>query len=160
VDQALANPNSPESFIWRAWPARERPLAASFGGLTILAMAGVTMLSFGPWWATAACLILFLALNRFYLPSSFAVDATGIVSKFPFREQRLAWNTVRRFLHDSQGGFLSTRGVSSRLDAFSGLHILFGSQRNEIISLIESHIGRAANQPAHTLPQVTMESRG
>ena len=162
VDQALTNPNPQDTLTWRAWPARERPLAAMLGGLIILAMAGVTMVSFGPWWGAAAIVFLVLALNRFYLPSRFAIDATGLVAQFPFRKQQLAWRAARRFLHDSHGGFLSTRSVASRIDAFSGLHILFGWQGKEIIFLIENHIGRAANEAAaaRTSPPITLESRG
>jgi len=143
MDSALTNPEPKTDFIWRAHPAGERPLAACFGGLIVLAIATAAAVSYGPWWGVISLIFLFLALNRFFLPSRFTMNATGIVARFPFREQRLAWTSARRFLHDSHGGFLSTRSVASRLDAFSGFHILFGRERDHVIRMIQTRIAQS-----------------
>ena len=72
------------------------------------------------------------------------IDGRGITARHPFRRQRYDWSEVRRFLHDEKGGYLSTRGCSSPLDGFGGMHILFGDRRDAVIRSIREAMGRAA----------------
>lgn len=132
-------------FTWRAYPARERKGRAALGAGVILAVAIAVFimvradgggLSVCLAWAGMSALILFLTLNRFYLPSRFTLDAEGITANSPLRQQRLLWADIRRFVHDAHGGFLSTRARRSMLDTWSGLHILFGRSRREVIERI------------------------
>jgi hypothetical protein len=85
-----------------------------------------------------------LSLNRFFLPSRFSIDAHGITAQFPLRRKHLRWRDVRRFLHDQHGGYLSTRSRASRLDAFSGMHLMFGQQREEVMQRIRAGMAAAS----------------
>lgn len=84
----------------------------------------------------AAALVLTLSLHRFFFPSRFTIDGQEIRADYLMSRKRLRWTEVRRFACDRRGGYLSTRGRPSRLDAFRGLHILFDDRREEQIGEI------------------------
>ena len=91
-------------------------------------------------WSAAALLVLVTALNRFYFRSRFQIDPEGITARYPLRSQRCRWADVRRFMVDAHGGYLATRSKRSWLDAYRGLHILFGRQRPAVIEQIRAHL--------------------
>jgi hypothetical protein len=132
---------------WKAHPLRERLQAGILASVLILALAGAIYVSFqSPGWSFLAVVVLVLALNRFYFPSRFVIDREGITARYLLSRKRYRWSSVRRFLYDRQGAFLSTRGRRSWFDAFSGLNILFGSHRAEVIDLIRRHLKEAPTQ--------------
>jgi hypothetical protein len=112
--------------------------------MLILALAGAVFVSAGPAWGIVTVLVLVLALNRFYFPSRFVIDRHGVAARYLLSRKRYEWSAVRRFLWDSRGAWLSTRGRRSWLDAHSGLTVLFGSHRQEVIQLIRRHMDEAS----------------
>ena len=92
------------------------------------------------WWALLAAVVLVAALNRFFFPSRFVIDDQGITARYFFRRQRLRWDDLRRFAHDRNGGYLSSRSRRSWLDAYRGLHILFGEKRDAVIEHIRDRL--------------------
>lgn len=141
--------------IWRAWPARERPAKAALALAVMLAFSILI---------TSWCLldgvspplsilagagslaVLFLALARFFLPSRFKIDEKGLTAKHPLRgrARRIEWTSVRRFHHDSHGGYLSRRAVASRFDSWQGVHILWGTDRARALGAIRAHMDAAS----------------
>jgi hypothetical protein len=135
--------NPPAEFTWQAHPADERRGAAVLGSLIIVAAAAAILFSFESYaWSAAAVVVLIAALNRFYFRSRFRIDPEGITARYPFRSQRCRWAEVRRFMVDEHGGYLSTRARRSWLDAYRGVHILFGHERPEVIKRIRAHLPR------------------
>ncbi len=100
-------------------------------------------------WAVFSTAVLVAALNRFYFRSRFKIDADGITARFPLRKQRVRWADTRRFVVDGNGGFLSSRVKRSRLDAWQGLHVLFGRQRKTVIARIRAHVAGGDGSWAH-----------
>jgi hypothetical protein len=130
-------------FTWRAHPALERRVPAALGAVLVLGVAGAVYASSGsPGWGALALLVLTAALRRFYFPSRFDIDQQGITARFPLATRRLRWSDVRRFVTDRHGGYLSPRPGRSRLDAYRGLHILFGAQREAVVQRIRAHLHR------------------
>lgn len=129
---------------WHAHPAAERPGHAVLALVLIAAIALAVFLTTGGGvaWGLLSAVVLVLALNRFFMPSRFEIDEAGITARHPLRTQRLAWPNVRRFVHDERGGYLSTRARPSRLDASRGMHILFGSKREDVIAAIRARLPR------------------
>ena len=115
-------------------------MAAMAAGLIILAAAAMVWASFGVAWGLASAIVLVLALHRFFFPSRFSIDDEGIGARYLLRHQRLRWRDVRRLLHDEHGAYLSTRVRPSRLDAYVGMHILFGQHRDEVIRRIRERM--------------------
>lgn len=134
-----------ESVSWSAHPARERPAAAVLAGVAILVLA-VACARFGehPLWGLLAVACLLGALNRFFLTSHFSIDDSGITARHPLGRRHLRWQEIRRFAQDRHGGYLSTRARPSRLDAFSGMHLLFqglpSAERRSIVERIGARI--------------------
>lgn len=129
-----------DCFNWRAHPARERGGRTALAVLLIGALAAVIGFQFGWLWAAGAAALLLLSLNRFFLASRFTIDEQGITARYPLRRQRLRWRDVRRFVSDQNGGYLSTRAQPSWIDAYRGMHLLFGAQREAVIQRIRGHI--------------------
>jgi hypothetical protein len=132
-------------FAWHAHPAKERRNGAIAAIAIILGIAAAAWLSFGIAWGIAAAIILVLALNRFFFPSRFEIDEDGITARYPLRKQRFRWTELRRFVHDEHGGYLSRRAQRSGLDAYSGMHVLFGQQRQGVIERIRQHVHPAGD---------------
>ncbi len=131
----------PTHFSWSAHPARERRGAAIAGLAIVAAFAAAVWVAFGSVsWAAFSAVVLIATLNRFFFVSRFDIDAEGITAHFPLRTKRFRWADVRRFVVDANGGFLSPRAKRTRLDAWQGLHVLFGSEREPVIERIRSHV--------------------
>ena len=97
-------------------------------------------------WSILAFLVLLITLNRFFLPSRFVISPEGIRAFYPFKQQKFSWEDIRRFVRDRHGGYLSTREHFSRLDAFQGMHILFGKQQEVVVGRIQELMGEAKRQ--------------
>lgn len=133
--------------MWKVHPAGERKPSAIAAFIVIILLSGavyllstyytgwVSLPSFG--WAVLSLLILVFALNRFFFPSTFIIDNNGVTARYLFKKQYLAWTTIRRYHHDKYGVYLSTRSRRSWIDAYSGMHILFGHNREDVLNMIK-----------------------
>lgn len=131
----------PEEMCWTAHPARERSAAAVTASCVVLCAAVLVYLVFdGLWWGVGAASLLVATLNRFYFPSRFQIDDDGITARYLFRRQRLKWKDIRRMVCDGHGAYLSLRSRASRLDAYSGMHVLFGRQRDAVVEQLRAHL--------------------
>lgn len=139
--------SSVQATSWSAHPAKQRPRAALGAAAVILLMGAAAWLSFGWAWGIGAVVLLVASLNRFFLRSRFELDERCLVARYPLRTQRIEWCDVRRFVTDEHGGYLSTRSVPSRMDAYRGVHLLFAANREEVAERIRSHT-RAAQTAA------------
>ncbi len=131
-----------EEFSWQAHPARERVGGALAGVGVIAAVGGAVYLSFGGGWSSLSVIVLVGALNRFFFPSRFTIDPEGITARYPFRTQRFQWGDLRRWAVDRHGCYLSTRARRSRLDAYRGMHVLFGRCREAVLDGIRDHLAK------------------
>ncbi len=138
-------PQPLDAFTWHAHPAGERTGPAVLGLVIVAALAAaVWMAVHSIAWMVISAIVLVAALNRFYFRSRFEIDSEGITARYPLRTQRLRWSDTRRFVVDDHGGYLSSRSKRSRLDAWQGLHILFGRQRTAVIERIQAHLGEGS----------------
>ena len=139
-----------QAFTWHAHPARAHPGRAVGTTIAIVVISGLIFtlcffdglsLATSSIVGSAALAVLVIALNRFYFPSRFEFDDEKITAIHPLKRHDMQWNRVQRFLHDENGGYLSTRANRSRLDAFQGMHLLFEeSRRDDIVRKIQSKI--------------------
>lgn len=136
--------NKDNKFLWKAYPALERKFAFISTTLVIIAISILLYISFQSlFWSVFSVVILIISLNRFYFPSVYTIDSKEIIAKYFFRKQRYLWKNIRRFNYTKYGGYLSGRKQPSRLDAFRGMHILFGSHRDDIISKIQTYLNKS-----------------
>ncbi len=132
---------------WRVHPAAERvgSALAAMAVIGVFAILAALLMQSAVWGLLAAALML-MALNRFFLPSRFRIDDTGVTAKYPYARQHLSWHEVRRFRHDQRGAFLSSRARGSMLDAFGGVHLLFGPHAQLAVEQIREHMDAEAGQ--------------
>ncbi|MHC5114443.1 MAG: hypothetical protein ACYTGP_08460 [Planctomycetota bacterium] len=128
-------------FAWRAHPAREH------AGRAVVALAVIALLAIvatfvgkSPWWALGTTLLMFLGLNRFFFPSRFSIDDDGITASYPLRSQRFLWVEGRRFVHDADGGLLSTRARPTRFEPRTSMYVLFGRHKDAVVGRIRTHL--------------------
>lgn len=139
-----SNLHSRDEFSWSAHPAAERPGHAIAAAIAVIAVAAAVWFSVDSLaWGGVAIVVLVVSLNRFFFPSRFHIDADGITAGYLLVRKRASWRQLRRFIHDDRGGFLSTRSKASRLDAYRGMHILFGENREHVIRAIKSRMAAA-----------------
>ena len=125
------------SFQWAAFPAKKRVKLSIIGGMIILALAISIYYSFNSWILTLLTIfVLVLRLNRFYFPSSFSIDKEGITANYFLRSHKMNWNEIKRIVTDEFGAYLSKSSNPSRWDAFRGMHILFGNDRNKVMEIL------------------------
>jgi hypothetical protein len=148
----VSTDNAQSVFAWQAHPARERRAGASAALIVIAGLTAAAYLSFGVAWAVLTVVVLVLALNRFFFPSRFEIDDQGITARYPLRRQRFQWRNLRRFVHDEHGGYLSTRARRSRFDAYSGMHLLFGTKPETVIQQIQSRVQQNQLDEARSCP--------
>jgi hypothetical protein len=126
-------------YSWTAHPAGQHRWKACIA-LAVIALVGlgVAMTAGHPVAGLLGSLLLVVSLQRFFFPSTFEVDADGITAKYLMTNKRARWRDVRRFVTGPEGGYLSTRSKRSWLDAYRGLHVVFGANRDEAIAAINA----------------------
>lgn len=125
---------------WTVHPARDRPAAAVLASGILIAAGAATGLTISSVIAApAAVAILTLTLRHFFFPTRYTVDEHGVSVRCLGIETRRAWARLRRFRYDDAGAFLSTRARPSLLDSFTGLHLTWAGNKDEVVSAIERH---------------------
>lgn len=136
-----SNQPSEDPFSWQAHPARQKHAKTIIAIVVISAIAILVYLSSNTLlWSAFSALVLIIALQRFFFPSRFEIDSKGITARYFIGKKRFDWQIIRRFNYDENGGYLSTRKIPTRLDAYRGMHLYFSEDRAEIIKRIEQEI--------------------
>lgn len=126
---------------WRVHPAAQRPQAA-FGAVVVIILFSVAAaVGFGhSAWGVLSAVVLILSLNRFFMPSSFAIDDSGIAAQFPLSSRRMEWRALRRFEPGQHEMVLSMNLRRTWLNARRELRIPLGSEKTRVLDLVRSHL--------------------
>ena len=128
---------------WTVHPARDRPIAAILGTLSVCMTGATVGLTAGHVAAGIAGAVALVApLRHFFFPTRYRVDERGVSVRCLGVTSRRSWSRLRRFRHDGAGGFLSTRSRPSRLDSFTGLHLTWAGNNDEVVALIERYMAK------------------
>ena len=134
-------PPPPALLAWRVHPAARRPRAATIAASVIILFSVTAGVGFGHFgWSALSAAVLFLSLNRFFLPSSFVIDRSGLSARFPLSTRRMEWSAVRRFEPGSHDVVLSTSVRRTWLNAQRELRVPFGSEKARVLELVRSHL--------------------
>lgn len=135
------NQPPPPLWTWRVHPAAKRPRAALLAGAVILGFSLVAAWTFGHFgWGVLSAAVLFASLNQFFLPSTFAIDESGVSANFPFGSRRMEWKHVRRVESGAYGVALSMSLRRTWLNARRELRLPLGDDRERTLKLIRSHL--------------------
>ena len=131
-----------EQINWKIHPALEHPRKTLGAVMLIIGFGGIVFWSFSSLsWAAFSCLILFLSLARYFLPTAYILTPHRIESSvFGFSRKRLLSHFQRVEL--VRGGiFLSPFSIPNRLENYRGLFLLCNKNQTEVFDFVKRHIG-------------------
>ena len=129
---------------WSVWPARGRPLAAAvlLAGavvLGVLVAKGTQDRVLG----VAAPLFVLVSVSSFLLPTRYRLtpDAVEVRSLGVVRAR--PWSEMKRFEQDDAGLFLSPFEKRSWLDAYRGVRLTLGGNRDQVVAFVQARVAPA-----------------
>jgi hypothetical protein len=130
-----------QALEWSVWPARERPWAAAVLVASLLVLGVLITQGTGDKVLGAAAPVFvllsvgsFIARTRYRLTSeSIEVRALGVARARP-------WSEMRRATVDRGGVFLSPFEKRSWLEAYRGMRLPFGGNRDQVVAFVETKL--------------------
>jgi hypothetical protein len=129
---------------WSAWPARDRPLAA----IVVVGAAVVLGVLVGQGTndavlAVAAPAFVLLSVSSWLLPTAYRLTEESLEVRSLGVSRVRPWTEMRRMAVDATGIFLSPFAERHWLDAYRGVRILFGGNRDQVVAFVEARLGEA-----------------
>lgn len=126
---------------WSVWPARERPWAAGVLVVSLLVLGVLIEQGTGDKvLGAAAPVFVLLSVGSFIAKTSYRltresieVRALGVVRTRP-------WSEMRRATVDRGGVFLSPFEKRSWLEAYRGMRLPFGGNRDQVVAFVETKL--------------------
>lgn len=123
---------------WTIHLAREHPRKL----LILIALLSVSMAAgywvIGALGPIAVVLAMGGALAEFLFPVTYELTEQGAVCKTLVKFSEIKWKNVKSCYLDDLGIKLSPLKHQSRLEAFRGVYLRFGNNRNEVIEAVKS----------------------
>lgn len=155
-DDAEAAPHAseaPESgdagpeLTWSDWPARRKPLTAAvlLAGAVVLGIL-IARGTGDPLLGIAAPLFVLVSLSSYLLPTRYRLtrDAVEVRSLGVVRSR--PWSEMKRFEEDDAGLFLSPFPKRSWLDAYRGVRLAVGGNRDDVVAFVQARVARAGRR--------------
>jgi len=132
---------APATLEWSVWPARERPWAAGVL-LASLAVLGVLIgqATQDRVLAIAAPVFVLMSVGSFISRTHYRLTAHGIEVKALGVSRARPWGEMRRALVDSNGVFLSPFEKRNWLEAYRGIRLPFGGNRDQVVAFVETKL--------------------
>jgi hypothetical protein len=129
---------------WSAWPARERPLAAAVVVaasivLGVLVEQGTHDVVLG----VAAPAVILFAVSSWLLPTAYRLTEESLEVRSLGVSRVRPWTEMRRMSVDATGVFVSPFAARHWLDAYRGVRILFGGNRDQVVAFVEARLADA-----------------
>ena len=140
--QTAPDQSVPTALSWKAHPLIDEPraksavLCALIAGLAIGAAFSFDGLAYG----LITLVVLALSLSRYFLPTRYALDKSGLEIAHLGRNQHRTWAQVQRVDIHKDGIFLSPFVRTSRLDSFRGCFLRFDTEQDPIIHFVQAHV--------------------
>ena len=132
---------APETLEWSVWPARERPAAAlvllaSLAVLGVLIAQGTGDRILG----VAAPLFILGSVGSFIAKTRYRLTQDGVEVKALGVVRSRPWTEMRRATVDRGGVFLSPFESRSWLEAYRGVRLPFGGNRDQVVAFVETKL--------------------
>lgn len=129
---------------WSYHPAAQEPLKAVLAVCVVALFLLLVWEQFpSPLLLCACCLVLLVALGRFFLPNRYVADEEALYVFWFVGARKLRWRDVKRATFLEDGVFLSPNQHSGIRDSFTGLFVHYGNRKKEIEALIRERTGVA-----------------
>lgn len=125
---------------WVSFPAKEHPRKTVLTSFFIISLTVALYYFYGPLYGIICLLVLGFSLLPYFTPTRYRFSENGIAVKKPFYTINKEWKDYRSYYPDRNGVLLSPFPVPSRLENFRGLYIRFSSNRDRVLSYVESRM--------------------
>lgn len=133
----------PPPVRWRSWPLVERPLVSLALGAALAALGvGVWHAAGQVRLALAALAAVLVSLWRFFLPTTFELDADGVHEWRFGRHRHTPWSWIRRYQVCSAGVLLLPHDTPCPLDALRGLYLPWAEHREAVVAHVHYYLDR------------------
>jgi hypothetical protein len=141
----VANPEEPSTefpvLTWEVWRAKDNPrrttLAVAFILLTLLI---VELVYHDIFLVMLAILVLGLALNSYFLPTTYTFDQNGIKTDKRFYQYTRRWSEFRSFIRTTGGVVVSPFSSWTYLDNFRGVHLLLPKDPEPVFKYLANRL--------------------
>lgn len=138
IDSRSAGIVSAEPILaWKVHLLRQEPRRVLLIAPVVLASLVVSYILFHSLLFPAVALLLFAsALSEYLFPIRFEVTREGASSRTLLGRTTIGWDRVKKYYLDDRGIKLSSLGVTGRLEAYRGVYLRFGGNRDEVIEAV------------------------
>jgi len=126
-----------EPLSWTVHRAREMPTKTVVVAIFILAFVAFSWAVFGPMLGILALVVLFLALNTYFLPITYTLTDKGIEVDKRLFTARYEWKQFRRWFRTSGGIVISPFSRKNYLDNFRGVHLMLPADPQPVVVYLE-----------------------
>jgi hypothetical protein len=138
--QSATDQPSPASLSWRIFRAQETPVRTLIVTLFVIVVIVIALLYYGPIMGFVALLVLFLALNSYYLPTTYTLNEKGMTTdKLLFHYTR-GWKEFRSYVRTSGGVVVSPFRNWTYLDNFRGIHLLLPHDPKPVLDYLAQRL--------------------
>jgi hypothetical protein len=143
-------PGSADVLRWRSWPLVDETPQSYLKVAVFVGASALVGFAFGDlWYGLVAAVLLAAASGRFFLPTRFELDATGVGVRFCGQTRQMGWSRVGRIIVQEAGVFVSPFAKPSRLDSFRGVFLRFTGNADEVVTFVRD-ARQKAKQAAET----------
>jgi hypothetical protein len=126
-----------EVLRWRIHLARLQPKRYAFVVAVILLVATSAYAWFhSPLASVIMVFVLTGALSDFLFPVTFILTSTQDSARTVFGRRVIEWKSVKKVYVDDRGVKLSPLGTRSRLEAYRGVYLYFGDNREAVLAAV------------------------
>ncbi|MDF1543870.1 MAG: hypothetical protein P1R58_02065 [bacterium] len=127
---------------WTTHPVKRRPLLSLGVSLFLLVITWIVYsMTDSEIFAALALIAMFASVAKFYLPTYFTLTDRQVVIRSTTQTIRKDWSMFRSYYADKNGVLLSPFVEPSRLENFRGLYLIFDNNKQEVLTILDKHIG-------------------
>jgi len=133
--------DAPETLEWSVWPARDRPWAAAVLLVSLLVLGVLVAQGTGDrLLGVAAPMFVLVSVGSFIARTHYRLTAEAIEVRALGVSRARPWGEMRRATLDRDGIFLSPFEKRSWLEAYRGVRLPFGGNRDQVLAFVEAKL--------------------
>jgi len=133
--------DAPETLEWSVWPARDRPWAAAVLLLSLLVLGVLVAQGTGDrLLGVAAPMFVLVSVGSLIARTHYRLTGEAIEVRALGVSRARPWGEMRRATLDRDGIFLSPFEKRSWLEAYRGVRLPFGGNRDQVLAFVEAKL--------------------
>jgi hypothetical protein len=128
------------TLTWSVFRAKENMRRTILAVGFILAVVIFVAVAYHPMMALLAILVFALALNSYFLPTTYTFDQNGITTDKTFFRYTRRWSEFRGYIRTTGGVVISPFRHWTYLDNFRGLHLLLPQDPEPVLKYLADRL--------------------